>query len=414
MGNKRRARVLLFGALALVAALLPASLAAGSHDGSTATSGEPSVVLLTLGATDRVAWMSETQTIAGKNNCTVTFGGSDLLDLTPTGGQLGLVRDGFGVKSSGDGTGEPCGRVEASDGEALSVSLGSELDGYLMSAIDVDLELKFNAMVDVIFKHDDVTVATFTGFTGSGGSDDGPDSGDGDNFRFAYPGVDDDPILFDTVIFDPTAGAMSLEGGADGTDNGLLVSNNSSQFQVVPSFDGQITCDDTEPIGEDGVSTSGVVTMHSEDPAGSVGWTTENCDLKPFFEDVEDDALAFVPELVGTAARYTIEVIVEDQPVTVDSSTGQVTSLVAVYNGDGDLSFPAGATDSLLACEGQPLLDQSDSEAYNIFWTQPDTGLLPGTEIACWYHASVDPTGGGLGTEHWGIYFEDDPGFNFR
>ncbi|HEX5723141.1 MAG TPA: hypothetical protein VFZ06_10395, partial [Acidimicrobiia bacterium] len=116
----------------------------------------------------------------------------------------------------------------------------------------------------------------------------------------------------------------------------------------------------------------------------------------------------------GTAARYTIEVTVEDQFVTVDSSTGQVTSLVAVYNADGDLSFPAGATDSLLACEGQPLLDQSDSEAYNTFWTQPDTGLLPGTEIACWYHASVDPTGGGLGTEHWGIYFEDDPGFNFR
>jgi hypothetical protein len=414
MVKRRRARFLSFGALALVAALVPAGLAAGSHDGSSITTGGTSVVSLTLGTTDRVTWTSETQTISGKNNCTVTFGGSQLLVFTPGGGQLGFVKDGFGVKSTGDGTGEPCGRVEASDGETIAVSLGSALNGYLMTAIDVDLELKFNAAVDVIFKHDSATVATFTGFTGSGGSDDGPDSGDGDNFRFAYPGEGDEPVLFDTVIFAPTAGAMSLEGGADGTENGLLAANNSSQFQVVQSFDGQITCSESETIAEDGVSTSGVVTMHSEDPDGDgpALWTTENCDLKPFFEDVEDDALAFVPELTGTDARYTIEVTVEDQLVTVDTN-GQITSLVAVFNANGDLSFPGATTDPLQACVGQPVLDQS-AAGYDAFWTQTDTGLLPGTEAACWYHASVDPTGGGSGTEHWGIYFEDDPGFSFR
>ena len=420
MGNKRRARVLLFAALALLAAVVPAGLAAGSHDGSP-TSGEPSIVYLTLGSVDRITWTSASETISGRNNCSVTFGGSDLLDLSPTGGQLGFVRDGFGVKSTGDGTGEPCGRVEATDGEAISVSLGSNLGGYLMTAIDVDLELKFNATVDVIFKHEGVEVARVNGFTGMGGSDDGPDSGDLDNFRFFHrPMNGEESVSFDTVVFDPSAGAISLEGGADGTDradDSLDESSNSSQFEIVQAFEGEITCNDTEEIGEDGVSTSGVVIMHSEDPdgPGSEPWITDNCDLKPFNEDVEDAALAFVPELAGTEARYTIEVTVEDQVVTVDG-TGQVTSLVAVYNANGDLTFPATATDPLLACEGQPVLNQSDP-GYDAFWTQADTGLLPGepgTEIACWYHASVDPTGSGVGTERWGIYFEDDPGFNFR
>jgi hypothetical protein len=414
MVNRRRARILSLGALALVVALLPAGLAAGSHDGSTTTFGDPSVILLTLGTKDEVRWPNGAQNITIRNNnCTVTVP-TGILNITPTGGQLGAVKDGLGVKSSMDGTGEPCGRVEASDGEAISVALGSDLDGYLMSAIDVDLELKFNAIVDVIFMHDGATVHTFEDFSGTGGSDDGPDSGDGDNFRFSYPGEDDDPILFDTVMFNPTAGAMSLEGGADGTENGSLAPNNSSQFQVVQSFDGEITCSQSETIAEDGVSTSGVVTMHSEDPdgEGSADWTTESCDLKPFSEDVEDDALAFVPVLAGTAARYTIEVTVEDQAVTVGSG-GQITSLIAVFNANGDLSFPDTTTDPLQPCVGQPVLDQS-AAGYDAFWTQPATGLLPGTEAACWYHASVDPTGAGSGTEHWGIYFEDDPGFSFR
>ncbi|HEY3427072.1 MAG TPA: hypothetical protein VGK83_00240, partial [Acidimicrobiia bacterium] len=180
--------------------------------------------------------------------------------------------------------------------------------------------------------------------------------------------------------------------------------------------DGQITCSQSEPIAEDGVSTSGVVTMHSEDPDGEgpADWTTEGCDLKPFFEDVEDDALAFVPNLTGTDARYTIEVEVKDQLVTVNSSTGQITSLVAVYNTTGDLTFPSEASGPLQACLGQPVLDQS-AAGYDDFWRDADgVGLLPGGEDACWYHASVDPTGGGSGTEHWGIYFEDDPGFSFR
>lgn len=402
MVKRRRARIL-FGALALLAAVLPAGLAAGSHDGDS-TFGDPSVVLLTLGSVDRVTWMSETQTITGRNNCSVTFGGSDLLDFTPTGGQVGFVRDGLGVKSSGDGTGEPCGRVEASDGEAISVSLGSDLDGYLMTAIDVDLELKFNASVDVIFKHDGVTVASVLGFSGTGGSDDGPDSGDGDNYRFfARPTNGDDPVSFDEVVFDPTAGAVGLEGGADGTENGVLASNNSSQFEVKQSF-GQITCQDTVTIADADVEeVVGVITMEALDLDVSTagGWDANCTLLKNYSEEVTESSLLFAPVLENSLARYTMILTIEDQPITTDGD-GQTTSLVMEYNdgfGSGDRT--------LQPCNGQPQFTEA-------FFEQNDTGLLPAGEFACYYAVSLAPTGEGVGTETWSIFFEDDPNFSFR
>jgi hypothetical protein len=423
MVKRRRARVLFFGALALVAALLPAGLAAGSHDGGPIASGETSVVSLALGATDQVTWMSTTpQTITGRNNCTVTFGGSQLLVFTPSGGQLGLVKDGLGVKSTGDGTGEPCGRVEASDGETISVALGSALDGYLMTAIDVDLELKFNAAVTVRFFHDgtEIVSARVTGFTGSGGSDDGPDSGDGDNYRFyARPTAGGNPVLFDKVEFAPTAGAISLEGGADGTEpsdidgNGVPDASNFSKFEVVQSFDGEITCGDTANIENEAVpGVLGVVTMFSMqfDPEGSdpMDWYVSECLLKPYSDDVTENSVFFVPELEDTRGRYKITITAEDQVVTTDGN-GQVTSLIMLYDPEGD-SEP---TDPLQPCEGQPMVD-SGAEGYEEFWTQEDVGLLPAGESACYYDVSLMPTGPGVGTEVWDIYFEDDPGFSFR
>jgi hypothetical protein len=285
-----------------------------------------------------------------------------------------------------------------------------------MGGFDLDIQLKFNSVIVAETYRDGVLQGDPLTFTGEGLSDNGPDSED--NRRWAY--IAERGEEFDTIVLFATAGTFSIGGGKNIAEPGVFVtSSRGSQFAIGPIFDGQIGCDGTtETIAEDGMSTSGVVTMHSEEPAGPAGWTSVSCVLKPFFEDVEEDALAFVPELAGTEARYTIEVTVEDQVITVndgvDGPPGQITSLVAVYNANGDLSFPTEATDPLLACNAQPVLDPSDS-GYNAFWTQPDTGLLPGTEeIACWYHASVDPTGSGLGTEHWGIYFEDDPGFNFR
>ncbi|MGH8923267.1 MAG: hypothetical protein ACRDWA_01280 [Acidimicrobiia bacterium] len=384
---------------------MPGGLAAGSHSGSAATDGDPSVVLLTLGQTDQVTWMTDTQAITSKNNCSVTFAAApEILRVTPIGGQLGLVKDGLGVKSSKDGSGEPCGRVEAEDGEAISVSLGSHLDGYLMTAIDVDLELKFNAVVDVIFKHEGSTVHTLTGFTGTGGSDDGPDSGDGDNFRLNYRPLDEgNQVLFDEVVFDPSAGALSLEGGADGTEDGMLdPDSNSSQFEVVKAFDGQITCGDTVTITDGDVEeVVAEVTMQALN-LGS-GWDAGCTELKNYNDDVTSSSLTFAPLLEDSLARYTMELTIEDQPITTDGD-GQVTSLVMEYSDGG----PESPEMPLQPCLGQP-------EFTDAFFEQSDTGLLPGGgEFACYFGVSLMPTGEGVGTEVWSIYFEDDPTFSFR
>jgi len=419
MSGKIQTRLALLAALAaLVAVVVPATLAFGSHQGGISNPGPAEYVFLRLGSTDAIVFGDQTETITGRNNCSATsFSGPDLLNLTAVGGSVGFVRDGFGVRSAGDGNGEPCGRVEADDGEALSVTLGAAMGDYLMTAIDVDLELKFNASVDVIFKHDTAVVARIDGWSGTGSTDDGPDSGDLDNFRFNSRmegiNVGTSTVFFNEVVFDPTSGAVSLEGGSDGTDAGDLVpGNNWSQFEVVKGFDGDINCGQTDPLVEAGVSTSGDVTMHSEDLGE--GWLiAPNCELKPYNFWLEDDALAFVPELADSSARYTIEITVDNQPIVVESD-GTISSLTAVYDPEPALTFPDGADESALqACLAQPVLD-TGAEGYGAFWTESDVGLLPAGESACWYHASVEPTGEGVGTEFWGIYFEDDPGFSFR
>lgn len=422
MGGKKRLVVL--GALvALVAALIPTGLAIGSHEGDQQAAEDSSVVLLTLGYHDEVSWEGNIQNISSKHNkcLSVSFGTDpELLDVTPIGGALGLYKDGLGVKSRRDGYGSPCGRVEAYRGEALSVALGDALDGYLMSAIDVDLELKHNAVVDVRFKHEGVSVAE-TRFDPMGGSDDGPDSKDGDNYRFYFRPMDGyDPILFDEVVFVAKKGAFSLEGGADLRHNHqpsafgrLDPTSKSSQFEVVPRFDGQINCGELVFIEEaEFPDVFGELTLHSMelDDESDPGWSVGNCRPKFYNDDIGEDNLLFLPSSDDSRARFTIRIRLRNQPIESDSS-GQVTTLVMLYNAAGDLT----ALQPVRACQGQPVLDGG---GYDDFWSQEDVGMLPAGETACYFGAvstptGVDESGTTLGTEVWDIYFEDDPAFSF-
>ena len=430
MGGKKR--LALLGALAaLVAALVPTGLAIGSHEGAVVPAGDPSVVLMTFGNQDRVTWSGQTQDITSKSNdcLSVSFASTpELLDVSAIGGELGFVKDGLGVKSAGDGSGEPCGRIEAANGEAISVALGSALDDYLMSAIDVDLELKFNAVVDVHFLHDGVEVTDDpVRFEPMSGSDDGPDSRDGDNYRFFHRPMDgDDQLLFDEVVFEAVSGAFSLEGGADLANNNMANAfgqladppSKSSQFEVFQTFAGEITCGDEVDIEDEAVpGVLGEVTMHAMefDPVGDdpFGWYTTECLLKLYNDGVGPTHLLFLPFLEDTTGRYTIKITLEDQPIASDGS-GQITTLVMTYNADGNLS----PLSTVRECLGQPVLSGA---GYDAFWTQGDVGLLPGDpgeEAACYFAVRSEPTGvdvsgGTVGTEVWDIYFEDDPAFSF-
>jgi len=424
MTGKKRARLpILISIAALIAVIVPAGLASGSHDGPPVIVGNTSVVLLNLGDTDNVTWTDQTQTITtARNKCTpVTFGTSpELLSVTPIGGDLGIVKDGLGIQSQGDGNSGPCGQAEAEDGEGIAIALGSTLSGYLIQAIDVDLELKFDAEVEITYYHNGQPVDSDT-FDGMG-PDDGPDSADLDNYRYnsEQEGIN---AFFDEVVFVALAGAFSLEAGVDGTENGALADNNSSQFEIVEAFDGEITCGQSADIGIPGVDTTyGTVTMHALDLDASspgVGWeiTEPPCIMKPYNSATALAALAFLPELENSEARYTLEVTVENQAITQDSN-GTITSLLAEYNLTGDLSFPSGGT-PVQRCQGQPIIDQLDVD-YDAFWSQNspvqvgEVDLLPTGEIICWYLASVTPTGIDVGTEVWGFLFIDDPSVRFK
>ena len=333
MHGRIQTRLALLGALAaLVAVLVPAGLASGSHgEDPVVTTGDPSLVYLTTGKQDNIQWSAGTEDIqTAKNDCSVVnfVTPPDLLTVTPGGGTLGFVKDGFGVQSAGDGAGEPCGRAEADDGETLTVSLGSTLDSYLMTAIDVDIEMKFNAILDIIFYHDGVEVDRVTGWTGMGGSDDGPDSKDLDNFRFNSEDNNVKNItgeFFDTVMFVPTSGAISLEGGADGTDPNTLggVDNpygntpqvdesRSSVFQIQPVADGEITCGPDNGITIQDASVTNVVAdvvMRSLSLNGGE-WDSNCTYLKPYTDSVTDTLLTFIPDEPESPARYTMEVII--------------------------------------------------------------------------------------------------------
>lgn len=92
---------------------------AGGRCGRDAVTGDPSVVLLTLGRQDKVTWEESTQGITTRrNDCrAVEFADSpELLVVSPIGGQLGEVKDGLGVQGPNDGSGEPCGRIEDGEG----------------------------------------------------------------------------------------------------------------------------------------------------------------------------------------------------------------------------------------------------------------------------------------------------------
>ena len=147
----------------------------------------------------------------------------------------------------GEGTGTPCGRVDGPS-QALTLRLGGVLAGKLISFAELDIEGKFNVTVLAQAYQGTNLVGSDQKKTGTN-SDSGPDSGDGDNYRWRI----EPRMPFDRLVLsvDPTTpnGAFSLEGGADGTAPGPLGASlvtNDSLFQLA-DFTGMLDCGQTTP-----------------------------------------------------------------------------------------------------------------------------------------------------------------------
>ena len=82
----------------------------------------------------------------------------------------------------------PCGRVDGDKGQQLHVSLtGSGLSGAIADFMELDIEAKGDVIVVAdLYLRGDLVASGYELLTGTR-SDSGPDSADGDNYRFRVP-----------------------------------------------------------------------------------------------------------------------------------------------------------------------------------------------------------------------------------
>ena len=222
----RKRNVLLLLVATMIIGLASVTPASSQTSASTSTLNGGGVLRLRLGATDQWKFQptagsstaEEAQAISPGTGCGLTAASlsGSLAKLTATNGSVGFVSDSLGVRGPGEGTGQPCGRIDGS--QTLTLELGSRFTNptsgpkRAMDFAEIDIEAKFNAAFRI------------TGTLGSTsktetydtmGSDSGPDSGDLDNYRIRFPKTG--KSLFTKLTFSVISGGISVEGGADGT-----------------------------------------------------------------------------------------------------------------------------------------------------------------------------------------------------
>lgn len=152
------------------------------------------------------------QQISATSKCEASTAISDpLVTITQVGGNqgLGFVSNGLGVRQK-----NTCASAEGRFGgnEKLTISLGSAFDGDVEVAdAELDVEGKFNASLNVWLDEAPAISRTL-----QSGSDNGPDSGVGDNDRVVLSAEESDVDQFRALTLGAKSGEVSLEGGGDG------------------------------------------------------------------------------------------------------------------------------------------------------------------------------------------------------
>ena len=218
--NRSARRWRAFGAIGLLAsvAALTSSVSPAAGEGPVQQLEEVGLLRLNLtGSAGKFTFTptgaaapTHTQTIGVNGKCAAAASGTPALaTLTSVGGTLGLVTHGLGVRQK-----NTCGPAEGrfSGNETVTVALGSFFGSdVLVADAEIDIEGKFNASLDVLLD------GTLVDRTLQESSDNGPDSGVGDNDRVLL--YDDDPGVepFRTMTLRADGGEVSLEGGGDGS-----------------------------------------------------------------------------------------------------------------------------------------------------------------------------------------------------
>jgi hypothetical protein len=205
--------------------------------------------LLVDTATDTVSYTGSEETQAILEGCSLdsVLSVGTLLTIEPGAGRdsLGYGKNGIGVSGKKDKSGTKCADVDAEYSQSLVLELGVGV----ARAADLDLEFKFGGDVDVAASMGGVLVDVVTTGGPTDASDNGPDSGDGDNYRLVIAAATANDY-FDTLVLTATSGSFSFEGGGDGTvPSSIGPATSASVFEIVVA-DGTLQCEVNDEDGE--------------------------------------------------------------------------------------------------------------------------------------------------------------------
>ena len=411
----------------MFALVLPATVASGQTSASTSTLQDAGVLRLALGAQDNLKFhepnlappptyqtvASATQSISTSSGCRLALSGPSLVSFSalPSNRFPGFFSNSIGVGGAGEGTGQPCGLIDP--GQTLTMNLSTGLAGKVIDFAEIDLEMKFGGAVTVtgyLVQNGTPTLVGSETYS-STGSDSGPDSGDGDNYRVRFPRSGTTAV--NRLVFSVGAsGSGSLEGGADGTGAcdaadaaacgtfslGQTLSTTDTLFHLI-EVDGVLDCttNNTATQGGDGTPSSTLTRLENVDGATC---TPIPYNLDSSVDDCEDlDSLQCIllqKDLLGQNAQFFWHVVWVPEPgeyqeaeTEFDYGFGfQPLQLCLEDDGDAD-SFPELPPKAAGSPAGSP-----DPDPWCVVSTSttldPDTGLVTVEET---YFGANDPAG---------------------
>jgi hypothetical protein len=288
-GRTRRsllAGALLIGAAAVFTAAAPHATAVDPPP----YSGEGVLRLHLSGTAGTVTLENEDGVVATQhitsNRCKVSSSGARLLTFSPSTADVGVVSSGLGVRTKNN-CNTDSGRIAV--GQSLTVTLGPDFSNTVeITEARMDIEGKFGAQLQVALDGEH-----FDTFSLSTSSDNGPDSGPGDNTRVTI-GPEQEAGPFQSITLSPSVGAVSLEGGGDYSSS---VGPNDTFFSVDSEFADDLSCLETRPAALFGGSAldASITRLDNENNCEDIGINFEILDegvlLEKTGEGLETGAL---------------------------------------------------------------------------------------------------------------------------
>ncbi|HEX5949706.1 MAG TPA: hypothetical protein VFZ96_01795 [Actinomycetota bacterium] len=308
---------------------------------------------------------------------------------------VGFAPYGLGARYS-EGKGTSCGRVDAD--QSLTLSLAGTLQGKVVTAAQLDIEGKFNVVVQADLFRAGQHVGTVH-LSDPAFSDNGPDAGKKDNVRWVIETDLDSstaakPEPFDSMVLTPKdrVGSFSLEGGADGTpavgEAGgpegvpLVPNTRDSLFEISTYYGDQLDC--AETITDSGSGITFTITRLNVGPCTvdvpyNVTFSRNGTDQDVFL--AKDESIVDVQE-----AEFLVDIVWAPEPAETPVPATLIT-------------LPGGSPTEVEWCNPGPAL----SSAFPWCLTAQES-ILFGTETAPDNEMQV--------TDH--FYGKFDPAFSRR